>query len=170
MVGIQAEERLGHGAGVNLGPARWVSLRVRFTAWVVAGALVFCALAGGLAYRLGHDRALASSRATIEGLADAVERTLAVGAFAADPVLLSEVVEGLAQNPLVATAQVVSPQGALLAASKKKAGMSDTGAMSVDRPLAATRRWRSRASARPSRPIRSARSCRTRGNRVRASA
>ncbi len=117
-------------------PARWVSLRVRFTAWVVAGALVFCALAGGLAYRLGHDRALASSRATIEGLADAVERTLAVGAFAVDPVLLSEVVEGLAQNPLVATAQVVSPKGALLAVSKKKAGVSDTGAMSVDRPLA----------------------------------
>ena len=136
MVGIQAEEHLGHGAGVNLGPARWVSLRVRFTAWVVAGALLFCALAGGLAYRLGRDGALASSRATIEGLADAVERTLAVGAFAADPVLLSEVVEGLAQNPLVATAQVVSPQGVLLAVSKKKAGVSDAGAMSVDRPLA----------------------------------
>ena len=135
-VGIQAEERRGHEAGVNLGPARWVSLRVRFTAWVVAGALVFCALAGGLAYRLEHDRALASSRATIQGLADAVERTLAVGAFAADPVLLSEVVEGLAQNPLVATAQVVSPKGALLAVSKKKTGVSDIGAMSVDRPLA----------------------------------
>jgi hypothetical protein len=50
--------------------ARRGSLQLRFMAAVVLGALLFCAVAGSLAYRLGHERALANSRGTIEGLAD----------------------------------------------------------------------------------------------------
>jgi signal transduction histidine kinase/DNA-binding response OmpR family regulator len=116
--------------------ARRGSLQLRFMAAVVLGALLFCAVAGSLAYRLGHERALANSRSTIEGLADAVEKTLAVGAYAADPVLLTEVLGGLAQNALVAKAEVRSAQGALLASSTGKSTAPSAAGMSFERPLA----------------------------------
>lgn len=82
------------------------SLQGRFMTTVVVGAVLFAVIAGTLAYRLGHERALASSRALLEGLARAVESTVAIGAYAKDPVLLREVVDGLARNELVASVEV----------------------------------------------------------------
>ena len=117
------------------GLARRGRLQVRFMVTVVVGALSFAALAGVLAYRLGHERALASSRSTIDDLARAVEKTLAVGAYAADPVLLAEVAEGLTQNALVAAAEVRSAQGKVLARSADKAGAPAMSGMSIERPL-----------------------------------
>jgi signal transduction histidine kinase/CheY-like chemotaxis protein/HPt (histidine-containing phosphotransfer) domain-containing protein len=116
--------------------ARWgSSLQFRFMAAVVVGALLFCAFAGSLAYRLGHERALANSRNTIDSLAAAVEKTLGVGAYAADPVLLTEVVQGLAQNAWVAAAEVRSAQGEVIARSTAKAGVPESSVMSFERPL-----------------------------------
>ena len=120
------------------GLARRGSLQFRFMVTVVAGALLFAAGAGVLAYRLGHERALTSSRSTIDDLARAVEKTLAVGAYATDPVLLAEVAEGLTQNVLVATVEVRSTQGKVLARSARKAGTSGSPApsgMSIEWPL-----------------------------------
>ena len=117
------------------GLARRGRLQVRFMVTVVVGALLFAALAGVLAYRLGHERALASSRSTIDDLARAVENTLAVGAYAADPVLLAEVAEGLTQNALVAAAEVRSAQGKVLARSADKAGAPAISGMYIERPL-----------------------------------
>ena len=117
------------------GLARRGRLQVRFMVTVVVGALLFAALAGLLAYRLGHERALASSRSTIDDLARAVEKTLAVGAYAADPVLLAEVAEGLTQNALVAAAEVRSAQGKVLARTADKAGAPAISGMSIEWPL-----------------------------------
>ncbi|MDQ2777923.1 MAG: ATP-binding protein, partial [Pseudomonadota bacterium] len=54
---------------------------------------------------------------TIDDLARAVEKTLAVGAYAADKVLVAEVVDGLARNSLVASVEVLAADGQTLARS-----------------------------------------------------
>jgi two-component system sensor histidine kinase/response regulator len=87
------------------------SLQLRFTLVVVIGATVFAALAVAVAYRIGHARALVKSRAEIESLARAVEKTVAIGAYAADPVLLQEVVNGLSRDELIAGAEVRAKSG-----------------------------------------------------------
>jgi len=76
------------------------SLHVRFMLMVIAGAIVFAALAGTAAYRHAHERALDTARASINGLIDAVATTAAIGAYASDRGLLQEVADGLALNPM----------------------------------------------------------------------
>lgn len=115
------------------------SLQLRFMLTVVVGAVLFSAVAGGFAYRLGHERVLANSHRALEGLARAVESTVAIGAFAADPVLLREVVSGLARNELVASAEVRSASGALLARSGREGGEGGEPppqGMAFEQPLA----------------------------------
>ncbi len=93
------------------------SLRLRFILTVVLGAVVFSALAGAIAYQLGHWRAMDNSRNALEGLARAVDKTAAIGAYASDKVLLREISEGLLRNELVASAEVTSALGELLTRS-----------------------------------------------------
>jgi signal transduction histidine kinase len=93
------------------------SLQLRFMLTVVIGAALFASAAGALAYRMGHERALLNSRRALEGLVHAVEKTVAVGAYAKDPILLNEIVAGLAHNPSVAAADVRLPNGGSLAVS-----------------------------------------------------
>ncbi|MCW5643152.1 MAG: diguanylate cyclase [Rhodoferax sp.] len=89
-------------------------LQARLLLIIVVGAVLFALAAGALAYQLGHQRAIANSRATLLGLAQAVEKTLAIGTFAADVVLVREVVDGLARNPLIASVQVRTTDGKTL--------------------------------------------------------
>ena len=93
------------------------SLRLRFMLTVVLGAVVFSAAAGAIAYHLGHSLALDNSRNALEGLARAVDKTAAIGAFASDTVLLREISDGLVRNQLVASAEVTSARGGLLTRS-----------------------------------------------------
>lgn len=95
----------------------WRSLQRRFMVIVILGALLFSLAAGGISFLLAERRTLASSRHAIENLTTAVEKTLAVGAFANDAVLLDEVVRGLAGHELVRSAEVRVNDGKLLAAS-----------------------------------------------------
>lgn len=114
------------------------SLQLRFMAMVIAGATLFAALAGAFAYRMGHARALDHGRATIGALVDAVEKTAAIGAFSGDRVLLQEVIDGLAGNPLVAGVEVRAASGGLLAQRGAAAatGAAKAAAIGVDRRLA----------------------------------
>jgi diguanylate cyclase (GGDEF)-like protein/PAS domain S-box-containing protein len=114
------------------------SLQLRFMAMVIAGASVFAALAGAFAYQMGHARALRSGSATIGGLVDAVEKTAAIGAFSGDRVLLQEVIDGLAGNPLVARVEVRAAAGDLLVQRGAAAatGSDNAAAIRVDRRLA----------------------------------
>jgi two-component system, sensor histidine kinase and response regulator len=95
------------------------SLRLRFMLTVVLGAVVFSAAAGAIAYRLGHSRTLDNSRNALEGLARAVDKTAAIGAFASDKVLLQEISDGLVRNELVASAEVTSARAGLLTRSER---------------------------------------------------
>jgi two-component system sensor histidine kinase/response regulator len=111
------------------------SLQSRFMLAVIVGAALFSAAAGALAYRLGHERALAQSRSALEGLARAVEKTVAVGAYAADPVLLREVVGGLVQNELVASVEIVSAKGEPLVRKSRDGAAAADGGIAIERPL-----------------------------------
>lgn len=94
------------------------SLQLRFMLIVFAGATLFALLAGTVAYQLAHNRQLASSHKMLEGLALAVDKTLAIGVFASDAVLLREVTHGLTRNPIIARVDVRNMQGRQLASSQ----------------------------------------------------
>jgi two-component system sensor histidine kinase/response regulator len=111
------------------------SLQSRFAVIVVIVSSVFCVIAGGLSYRFGETNALAVSRSTLEGIGLAVEKTLAIGAFANDPVLLTEVTDGLALNELIDVVEIYSPTGKLMARSKHSALAGEGGGMMVERLL-----------------------------------
>lgn len=100
---------------------RWRGLQFRFLATVIAGAVLSSVLVAGFAYRFAHQRAYAASLATLQSLAIAVERTVSVGAFAGDRVVLQEIADGLARHELVDGADVESAQGDTLAARWKDA-------------------------------------------------
>ncbi len=114
------------------------SLQLRFMAMVIAGATLFAALAGAFAYRMGYARAIDHGRATIGALADAVEKTAAIGAFSGDRVLLQEVIDGLAGNPLVASVEVNDASGGALArrGSATAPGRAQVAVIGIDRRLA----------------------------------
>ena len=115
---------------------RFGSLQLRFMLTVVVGAALFAAAAGALAYRLGHERALLSSRRALEGLAHAVEKTVAVGAYARDSILLNEIITGLAHNPSVAAVDVRSPNGESLAHSTAASAAATNRSVAIALPLA----------------------------------
>ncbi len=91
------------------------SLQLRFMLLAFASAALLAVVAATIAYQFGQARALASSRSNVEAVVAAVEKTLSIGAFANDPVLLQEVVSGLARNEWVDVAEVVAPDGHRLA-------------------------------------------------------
>lgn len=100
------------------------SLQLRFMLLVFASAALLAVVAATIAYQLAQTRALANGRSSVEALATAVEKTLAIGAYARDAVLLQEVVSGLARNELIDVVQVVAADGMALAKAQR-AGAAD---------------------------------------------
>lgn len=100
---------------------------------VFASAALLAVVAAVSAYGLAQKRALASSRSSVEALAVAVEKTLQIGAYANDAVLLQEVVNGLARNEFIADVDVQATDGHVLA----RAGSGDaaSGPPPLARPL-----------------------------------
>lgn len=113
------------------------SLQARFTWWVVLAAGVFALVAGALVYRVAYGQALEAGRTTLAGLVITVEKTAAVGAFAADRVLLQEIIDGLLRNPLVARVEIQTASGLQLQgpATVKAVLLPGEGALAVTRAL-----------------------------------
>ena len=111
------------------------SLQLRFMLLVFASAAVLALVAATIAYQFGQARALASGRSSVEALATAVEKTLAIGAYAKDEVLLQEVAGGLARNELVNVVEVVAADGRALAKVLRPGGVERPGATLLTRPL-----------------------------------
>ncbi|MCE4556044.1 sensor domain-containing diguanylate cyclase [Pelomonas cellulosilytica] len=112
------------------------SLQLRFMSLVVLSAVLLAVVAATLAYQLGQARALASSRNNVEVLATAVEKTLAIGAYAKDEVLLQEVAGGLARNELVDAVEVVALDGRVLAGARRGGAPERRATTLLTRPLA----------------------------------
>ena len=115
------------------------SLQARFTWLVVLAAGVFALVAGALVYRVAHGQALEAGRTTLAGLVITVEKTAAVGAFAADQVLLQEIIDGLLRNPLVARVEIRTAAGLQLQGPAAAQAMRPPG----DETLAVTRALKS---------------------------
>ena len=111
------------------------SLRLRLLRSVVVGALLFSAAAGVLAYWLGHERAISNSRAVLDALVASIEKTASAGAFAGDPVLLREIVAGLARNDLVAAAEVRAVDGSVLGSASRIARTPGEAPLSIRQQL-----------------------------------
>ncbi|WP_166425131.1 sensor domain-containing diguanylate cyclase [Paraglaciecola sp. 20A4] len=119
---------------------RFRGLQGRLLLIIILGATFFSIAAGGLAYHLGQDQAVRTSRATLKDLAQAVEKTVAIGAYAVDPVLLREVVDGLVRNSLVAMVQVQLANGETLAQNPRveassASNISVSENMQIEQPL-----------------------------------
>jgi diguanylate cyclase (GGDEF)-like protein/PAS domain S-box-containing protein len=103
-------------------------LQARLIFSLLVGASLFALLVGAAAYGQAHAHALAVGQDTLQGLAKTIERTVAVGTFARDPVLLQELVSGLASHPLVAGATVTDLGGHVLATAGGGATAKDIDA------------------------------------------
>ena len=103
-------------------------LQARLIFSLLVGASLFALLVGAAAYGQAHAHALAVGQDTLQGLAKTIERTVAVGTFARDPVLLQELVSGLASHPLVAGATVTDLGGNVLATAGGGATTKDIDA------------------------------------------
>ncbi|CAM3642905.1 PAS domain S-box protein [Roseateles saccharophilus] len=110
------------------------SLQLRFMLLVFVSAALLAVIAAAGAYGLGQTRALARSRSSVEALAVAVEKTLQIGAFANDAVLLQEVANGLARNELIAAVTVQAADGRVLAQAGSD-GAAVAGGSLLARPL-----------------------------------
>lgn len=91
------------------------SVQRRLLSYILGGALAFALVGAAIVYKSSQTRAQASARDALGSLVDSVEKTAAIGAFAADQVLLQELVDGLARHPLVAQASALGKEGAKLA-------------------------------------------------------
>ncbi|KQY81143.1 sensor domain-containing diguanylate cyclase [Pelomonas sp. Root1444] len=111
------------------------SLQLRFMLLVFVCATLLAVVAATVAYQLGQARALASGRSSVEALAAAVDKTLAIGAYANDAVLLQEVAGGLARNELVDEVEVVAADGRDLARVRRAGALERSDATLVTRPL-----------------------------------
>ncbi|WP_284618957.1 diguanylate cyclase domain-containing protein [Aquabacterium humicola] len=112
------------------------SLQLHFTLVLVAGAAVVSALLGTLSYYIGYERAIGFRRDALGAMLQAVEKSAAVGAYARDRILLDELTDGLARNPLVARVEVLAPDGTLLA-QRGAARTADAADVVVEARLAA---------------------------------
>ncbi|MDR7334496.1 sensor domain-containing diguanylate cyclase [Roseateles asaccharophilus] len=111
------------------------SLQLRFMLLVFISAALLALVASTVAYQVGQERALTASRNSVEALATAVEKTVAIGAFAKDAVLLQEVAGGLARNELVDVVEVVAADGSALAKALRPGAVDRMGATLLTRPL-----------------------------------
>lgn len=98
-----------------------VGLQGRLLIIIVLGTILYSIVAGVMAYHLGQKNAVNSSVATLNNLALAVEKTLAIGTYASDPILLNEVVNGLARSTMVSLVEIRSLQDEILARAPKTA-------------------------------------------------
>jgi diguanylate cyclase (GGDEF)-like protein/PAS domain S-box-containing protein len=112
-----------------------LGLQLRFMLAAVVSAVLFALVAGWFAYQLGERRAAASARETLDGLVAAVEKTAAVAAYARDELLMRELSQGLARNPLVARVRVLDTQGHVLAEQRREGSAIAAGTGSVERRL-----------------------------------
>lgn len=110
-------------------------LQSRLLAVTLAGATLFAALAGLLAYRAGYARAIDLGRTQIDSLLTAVAKTAAIGAYAGDKVLLQEVADGLVRSHLVTRVRIVGPSGSTLMLREDSAPNLPPGALTVEHAL-----------------------------------
>ena len=120
-----------------IGPSRQrlSGLQRRFLAIVLAGAVGFAVIAGAGVYLVGHARSVEIGREEIRALLNAVGKTAAIGAYAGDQVLIQEILHGIADNPLIARAEVAGLGGELLGEAGAAPGRVDA-TMLVEYPLA----------------------------------
>ena len=89
-------------------------LQRRLLGWFVAGALPVVLVAGGFAYHLEDRRSDSETRRTLQDLVSAVERTVQIGAYSNDTVLLGEVAGGLVHHPRLQRVLVQAADGQVL--------------------------------------------------------
>jgi diguanylate cyclase (GGDEF)-like protein/PAS domain S-box-containing protein len=93
---------------------RRLGLKPRFLVAVVLSTTLFTVVAASLVHALGERRARSSAMGTVSSLETAVAKTAAIAAYAHDPVLMQEMVDGLARSSLVSGARIVAADGRVL--------------------------------------------------------
>ncbi|MBB4841966.1 diguanylate cyclase (GGDEF)-like protein/PAS domain S-box-containing protein [Paucibacter oligotrophus] len=98
------------------------SLHGKFTLILLGTASLLSLLAALLGFRLAYQKAQESAQLTLDAVATAIEKTVAVGVYADDRVLLKELVDGVARDPNAARVWVQNSRGEVLAGSAAKPG------------------------------------------------
>lgn len=114
-------------------------LQRRLLGWFVAGALPVVLVAGGFAYHLEDRRSDSETRRTLQDLVSAVERTVQIGAYSNDTVLLGEVAGGLVHHPRLQRVLVQAADGQVLVDLSRPvaaAGAAAAPPLQISHPLA----------------------------------
>lgn len=104
-------------------------LQMRLLLSVAGGAVAFALLAAAAAYALGSQRSAADARRTLGDLATAVEKTVQIGTFSRDTVLLAEVAGGLVGHPLLTRALIRDAAGQVLVDTRPAAPVPAEGVL-----------------------------------------
>ncbi|ALT77758.1 sensor domain-containing diguanylate cyclase [Paucibacter sp. KCTC 42545] len=116
------------------------SLHGKFTLILIGVATLLALLASLVVVRLTFVKARESSTTTLESMLSAIEKSVAVGVYAEDQVLLLELIKGVARDPNVARVWVEDTAGKVLAASPLDGGSPAPPPGSVEASLLVTRR------------------------------
>lgn len=111
------------------------SLHSRFIAIVLVTATCSGAIVGLGAYKWAYRHSVDNGMAAISSLADAIEKTASIGAFAHDRVLMQELADGMARHKLVAVASISDHAGIDVVAKARSPDAGEAEHAVLDRPL-----------------------------------
>ncbi|RQO63305.1 hypothetical protein DBR47_01810 [Paucibacter sp. KBW04] len=117
------------------------SLHGKFTLILLGTASLLGLIAALLGFQLAYQKAQESTRLTLDSMASAIEKTVAVGAYADDRVLLKELVDGVARDPNAAIVWVQNSAGEILVRSANKyagaeqAAAENAPSLRIEKPL-----------------------------------
>ncbi|WP_119157700.1 diguanylate cyclase domain-containing protein [Caldimonas tepidiphila] len=110
-------------------------LQARFLLILLLVTALFTTLGGLVAFQLGYQREIDKGQTTLRDLLGAIEKTAAIAAFTADPLLLREVIEGVAANAAVAQVEILDLQGRPLMSRGAMPGRDAGAALVVEQAL-----------------------------------
>ena len=111
------------------------SLHSRFIAIVLITATCSGAIVGLGAYKWAYHHSVDNGTAAISSLADAIEKTASIGAFAHDRVLMQELADGMARHKLVAEAAITDQAGIDVVAKGARQDAGEAEGAALERPL-----------------------------------
>jgi diguanylate cyclase (GGDEF)-like protein/PAS domain S-box-containing protein len=93
------------------------SLHARFRRAMLGVSAVVLLVASVVVFEVARGRYVRAEQASVHAMVSAVDKSLAVGAYARDQVLLQELLDGLARHPIVRRVEIREPAGRALVAA-----------------------------------------------------
>jgi len=108
------------------------TLHARFLRAVIGVSGTLLLLASVVVFQVARSRYVAAEQTSVQAMTSAVEKSLAVGAYARDEVLLQELLDGLARHPTVQRVEINDASGTALISAARRGKDAGTTAVGAD--------------------------------------